>query len=352
MQSSLQTSNYNHTITGLRGFLAISVVLYHVYTGSVDDHILSKDYLPAIGPTLGPLAVNLFFVISGYLITLSLIRHKKIRNFVIDRVLRIYPVFFIIHLLIFIAGPMIHYSWFDNITVQEYILNFFSNLFLLPGVFDLPIAQIVAWSLSFEAAFYIVISMYYFIFTKRGKWTILVPLPLTISLYLVYEHPAFWFFVAGILLSISNVSSRIPVLTKFDGLVFLVLAYICYDPSFIYWSLLFSFFFFNTLVKQVGVVSNILSATLFQYLGKISYSLYLWHTFVMFPIKRIVLKLQLPNEWLALAVFGIVSIILSVIISNYSYKLVEYKFTSWVKRKLKKPVVPSSLQTNNIEQFS
>ncbi|UUZ81270.1 acyltransferase [Paenibacillus sp. P26] len=330
----MERINHIASITGLRGLLALSVVLYHVYTGSVDGNILKQDYLPKFTSTFGPMAVNLFFVISGYLITKSLIKHQYIKRFALDRVIRIYPVFLTVHLLIFAIGPIVKYSWFANISLISYAYYFFVNLFFLPGLLDLPISQIVAWSLSYEAAFYIMICFYYFIYRKKGIWYLLLPVILIISCYLVYKHPIFLFFIVGILLSWNQLISHIPSLTKIGGLVFLLLSYILYYPGFIYGSLVAAFFFFHSIIKEYGMVSALLSTRIFGYLGKISYSLYLWHTFVMYPVKRLLLKLQLPGEWLGMIIFGLVSIVISLLISHYSYKILEVKLANRLKRLL------------------
>jgi len=325
----------NDTITGLRGLLASSVVLYHVYTGAVDDGILKADYIPRIGEMVGPLAVCLFFVISGYLIPQSLVRHGSIRKFAIDRALRIYPVFLIIHLLIFAIGPVIGYKWFQGITAPEYILHFVSNLLFLPGVFDLPIAQIVAWSLSYEAAFYLIMGAGYYILKGKGWRYALLPIPLAASAWLIWKDPAFLFFVAGILLGIGKLPARLPQFTRLDGLAALVFACLLYDPDFIYGSLICAFVFFHTVARQYGYLSAFLRTRPFIWLGNISYSLYLWHTFVMFPVKRIVIALDLPNEWIGLAAFGIVSVAGSLLVSHFSYHWIEVKFTRLVRQRIR-----------------
>lgn len=331
-------SERNDTITGLRGLLASSVVLYHVYTGAMDDGILKADYIPRISEMVGPMAVYLFFVISGFLIPQSLMRHGSIRRFAIDRVLRIYPVFLVIHLLVFAAGPMIGYKWFQGISAPEYILHFVSNLLLLPGIFDLPIAQIVAWSLSYEAAFYLIMGTGYYILSRKGWRYALLPVPLAAAAWLIWKDPAFLFFVAGILLGIGKSPARLPQLTRLDGLAALVFTCILFDPDFIYGSLICAFVFFHTVARQYGYLSALLRTRPFIWLGNISYSLYLWHTFVMFPVKRIVVALDLPAEWIGVAAFGVVSIAGSLLVSHYSYQWIEMKFTRFVRRRIRSTV--------------
>lgn len=139
----------NKTIHGLRGFSAFIVVIAHVYGMSV-----LAGFFPDYGPTfIGSLGVCIFFMISGYLITQSLVKHKHVPTFLKNRIIRIYPVFLALHLVIFSAGPIINYEWLGSVTPTEYILHFLSNLFLLPGIFELPLAQGNAWSLSYSFCF-------------------------------------------------------------------------------------------------------------------------------------------------------------------------------------------------------
>jgi len=331
-----QPEQRNDTITGLRGLLASSVVLYHVYTGSVDDGILKADYFPQFRQTAGLLAVYLFFVISGYLIPRSLMSHGSVRRFAVDRVLRIYPVFLVIHLLIFAIGPVIGYGWFRNISVSDYILHFFSNLFFLPGVFDLPVAQIVAWSLSYEAAFYLLAGLVFYLWNRGGWKRSLLPVPLAASAWLIWKDPAFLFFVAGILLgTVRRLETLPPSFTRLDGLIALALACILFDPEFIYGSLIFALFFFHTVVRQYGLLSSLLRTKPFMYLGTVSYSLYLWHTVVMFPVKRAVVALVLPAEWMGVAAFGIVSSAGALLVSHFSYHWIEVKLTRSIRGKIR-----------------
>lgn len=184
-----KNSEKNLAINGLRGLLALAVVLYHGYTGMTTSHYLKEIPFAQI-EYVGPFAVNIFFIISGYLILQSLIRSGNVRRFILHRVLRIYPVFLVIHLFIFTVGPIIHYEWLADLTLTEYILHFVSNLFMLPGIFDLPAAQIVAWSLSFEFAYYIVISVFYFgarATSKLMKFLCLTPA----TVYYVYISSKF-----------------------------------------------------------------------------------------------------------------------------------------------------------------
>lgn len=201
----------NYTLVGLRGLLALSVVIYHIYvSGVIEGYIVEAPRGSILNfiNYAGPISVNLFFVISGYLITQSLLSKSTVREFAINRLLRIYPVFLSIHLIIFTVGPFIGYKWMDGIGIGAYLIHFFSNALLLPGMFQLPIAQIVAWSLSYEIFFYLISGLIWFIYKspkihKFGKYIFYV-LMLILCIVIMYYRRDTLFFVVGVVLYFSQ----------------------------------------------------------------------------------------------------------------------------------------------------
>jgi peptidoglycan/LPS O-acetylase OafA/YrhL len=85
----------NQSIQGLRGAAALSVMLVHVHFMAANaglTHLVEAPWIDDIGPY----AVMLFFCISRYA-----------RN----RFARIYPLFLILHLIVFSVGPAMNYEW-------------------------------------------------------------------------------------------------------------------------------------------------------------------------------------------------------------------------------------------------
>jgi peptidoglycan/LPS O-acetylase OafA/YrhL len=107
-------------------FLAAIIVLYsHVYSFAK-----SHDPLYALTNSIGfgELGVAVFFVISGYLITMSWQRNNNILVFLINRTLRIFPALLVVvAFAIFIVGPL-----FSELSIKEYFVN---KLFHISQIF-------------------------------------------------------------------------------------------------------------------------------------------------------------------------------------------------------------------------
>jgi len=144
-----------YSIQVLRGVAAISVVLYHMlviekkYAGG--DH-----FLPGLF-RLGQSGVDLFFVISGFImVTVTSREGKENRplDFLIHRFSRIYPnywFYFFVTFAVWLLQPsLVNAS-------QGGQFNFFRSFFLIPSV-TLPLV-LIAWSLIYEVYFYLIFSL-------------------------------------------------------------------------------------------------------------------------------------------------------------------------------------------------
>lgn len=317
----------NLSIHGLRGLSAFLVVLAHAYGMAVTGGFF-KDRGHV---SIGDLGVNLFFMISGYLIIKSLYKNPNVIAFLKNRLIRIYPVFLTLHIVLFIFGPIIHYEWLGEVEVIEYIGNFLSNMFFLPGIFDLPLAQKNAWSLSYEICFYLVAGMFFTIHLKLQpgilKTLSLIVLSLG-CLVMFYYYPRTVFFLVGVLTYfMKNKYPEIKVHRSISMVILIVLVPI--SGLNFYLSFVFATVLFITIAYENGWASKLLRMKVFQYLGTISYSLYLIHPFAFFPLKFIFSKLLTSNnEYVLLTAFSVIGIIIALIGSHFSYKYIEDWFTN------------------------
>ncbi|GHE89441.1 acyltransferase family protein [Thalassotalea profundi] len=150
----------------IRIIAAVLVLVSHCYPlfyGSSDYEPLKR----LVGISIGSVAVDLFFISSGFLIANSFFYQKNLINFIKARILRIYPGLIVsLIITVFFLGLV-----FTKLTTTAYLTDFqtykflFKNMFLflgeeatLPGVFEgLPWANTVngsLWTLPFEVRAY------------------------------------------------------------------------------------------------------------------------------------------------------------------------------------------------------
>ena len=333
----------NLTLEGLRGFSASVVICYHLHNMAENGGFFHPHHTPWVNSFIksaGPFGVLLFFMISGYLIVQSLVKYSSIPLFLKHRVWRIYPVFGLLHVVIFTFGPWYNYAWMGALrhSPVQYVLHFLSNFFVLPGIFPLPLAQKNAWSLSYEWAFYLISCLFFFAATGRA------PKPmrglslaggLTAAVLVLITHPMAAYFLVGVGLFLwGRAGSRLERVPAAVGLCCLALAFGAWAQGWLLLSLAASVPFFATVVAQTGWFSRLLRTRPLLYLGSISYSLYLIHPFVLDPMRALAAHLaaHLHSDGLAMAVFVVLGAGGSVLAAALLYRGVEVEFTNRVLR--------------------
>lgn len=315
-------------VQGLRGVAAISVLIVHLY-----DMPLLAGFMPLLAPWLhstinmGGHGVELFFMISGFLIPASLVRHRSVAKFFYDRCLRILPVFIILHLAVFAVGPIIGYKFFRGIDFSTYVELFFVNLLFLPEVLGLPFSQQNSWTLTYEWAFYILFAATYVTVAWKRSWVMVLPL-VALAMAAIYVRPITAYFLIGLLFS--AVSFRVPLAGR-PGLLVAVVCVAAMYVSIEFFNplvgLLPGFLFFGMVLSPDSGIAKALSSPVPQYLGKISYSLYLVHPFALFPLQMIGVRLaeRGTNLWLLSAAFAAIGLILSLVAGAVSFELIEVR---------------------------
>lgn len=339
----------NRSIQGLRGLAAAMVLVFHIQMmgakGEFWDELPLGNWLHEIGP----IAVRLFFFISGYLIVGSLWKSGDIRRFAMNRVLRIYPVFLVLHLVMFTLGPVVNYEWVGGSSGDTmgrlmgdplaWTFHFLSNLFFLPGLFPLPIAQQNAWSLSYEALFYLMAAFMFIAWSRydqihgRVQWWFGWTLMLSFCLY----DADGWFFLIGVAVWWLQKEGRLklPKLGPLD-LFSLVGGFVLFHAGQKALSAIILSLFFIMVVLEQGWSRPLLQSRVMNFLGTISYSMYLVHPFALEALRRALHhgtphgKLVQGAPWL----FWIVGPAFAVLCAWLSYVLIEKRFTRWLSSKL------------------
>lgn len=345
--STIKT-NFNPTIHGLRGLAATFVLIYHIYRSAItagDGHIhlgyyflpqdLLHHYLAFVLQTLN-CGIQIFFMISGYLITTTLLHLQNIKQFAINRCLRIYPAFLATQVVMLTVGSILGWTWMVNLSVTDYLYYIVINVLFLPGVFNFNIILPAAWTLSFEALFYTVAACV-FLLSQRIRAHFIFILVVVIATWAFYYLPTATFFIPGIICYFllkkwpENIKIfNIPFLPLLSFIVLIVgLSMPNIETNKFRFLLinivgLISFYY---LVSGYGVIAYVLRTRAFQFLGTISYSLYLWQVPIMFPIKRILLKIiPIGHSYLMFYSFAVCSIVVALLFSYLSYKVLEEKY--------------------------
>ena len=148
---------------GLRGLAIFLVFLVH-YSTLIQPWISGRTSMVMLTEamrSMGNVGVDLFFVLSGYLIYGSLItKPVAFGHFMARRVRRIYPGFIVVFVM-YVALSMVFSSESkipsDPLSGGIYLLQ---NFFLLPGIFPINPMITVAWSLSYEMFYYLAVPLF------------------------------------------------------------------------------------------------------------------------------------------------------------------------------------------------
>ena len=159
----------DNNVLALRYAAAASVILFHCY--ALTDRWLDEPLYAAFAPlNLGTLGVEVFFVLSGFLVTQSWLAHPSVRAFAMARVLRIYPALVAATLFtIVVAGASSALGWAEYLsspTTWRYLLRTASGYDVvdrLPGVFPANpfphAANGSLWTLPVELRLYVALGL-------------------------------------------------------------------------------------------------------------------------------------------------------------------------------------------------
>jgi exopolysaccharide production protein ExoZ len=195
---------------GLRGFAVFLVFLVHCCALLDPRAYALATVRPWVAATqiIGNAGVDLFFVLSGFLIYGSLIdREQPFLGFMRRRVERLYPTFSVVFLVYLVLSYTVPSESKLPTSPGELSLYLLANYLLLPGIFPIKPMITVAWSLSFEMFFYLLVPL---LVTGLGmrRWTSAQRVRALVALSVLAFVPLAWFegplrlvvFVPGMLL--------------------------------------------------------------------------------------------------------------------------------------------------------
>ncbi|AHF01857.1 acyltransferase [Thiomicrospira aerophila AL3] len=333
---------YREDINGLRAWAVIAVLLFHFQ-------------LPGLGA--GFFGVDIFFVISGFLMTAIIVKGLERDNFSIwkfymARARRILPALMVVIAVLLALGwfflPTPDYQALGS--QSAYSLSFLSNIHFWrsTGYFDAAAHEkwlLHTWSLAVEAQFYLLFPIFLIILWKIKPqlktlfWGLGLVFIASLALSIVASSwkPAAAFYLlptrgwelaaGGLAFLIGREVLGLQRVAKplfWSGFALWVLAFALLDSSYAWpsgWALL------PVLGTVLIILANQSQAKLTvnpiaQWLGDRSYSLYLWH----WPLVVALYFAGLQNDWLWVS--G--AIALSLILAHLSYHLVEVPTRSYL----------------------
>ena len=164
-----QAAGRDNNVLAIRYAAAASVILFHCY--ALTDRWNDEPLYAALAPlNLGVLGVEVFFVLSGFLVTQSWLAHPEARAYAMARVLRIYPALVAATVFtIAVAGASSTLGWAEYLTsptTWRYFVRTASGIDVvdrLPGVFpDNPFPRAAngsLWTLPVELRLYVALGL-------------------------------------------------------------------------------------------------------------------------------------------------------------------------------------------------
>ncbi len=367
-------------LDGLRGLAALMVVAHHSAFTYWHFNTFDKAYVRATG--LLWVGVDLFFVLSGFLITNILLDTRESRNyfqtFYGRRAVRIFPLYYTFLAVLYFVIPALGFHLSDGIVKSEiwqwtYTANIYDSF--NPGP-DLNISQF--WTLGIEEQFYLLWPLIV-LFTKerhlkRGIIYVLLSIPLFralclaagLSIHFIYSFTLCHmdglllgaiislYYRAGWIQKISSHSYR-SILAFFDwsiaGLIFTFIVIYCFflgNHQFVFnivtWpipaqcagitiiSLPLAYAVMRAISPGSNMLQKVMNLKYLRMIGKYSYALYVLHSPIClwagwhFPVPAFLE--MLPTEWSFLRSLYIITIqfTLSIVAAVISWNILEKHF--------------------------
>ncbi|UYW01573.1 acyltransferase [Flavobacterium agricola] len=326
---------FRNDIQGLRALAFLSVFIFH----------LNLNWLPG-----GFLGVDLFFVLSGYLmtsITISDIDKDRFTfvNFYRKRMKRILPAYYIMLLVVCFFGitSLLYIDLNAFFRSLKYSMLFVSNLIFSEGnsYFGAKLSEnpfLHTWSLSLEMQFYFILPLIIYFFKRQLKiiFVILILLFTLYSSYNIYilDNKSLMYFSLGARIPEFLIGSLYAILftKKLDLgtyknnlfailslLIFLICIFLMNEDSNFPGVLVLipCIAISNLLVLKENIISKFLSNKVLVVVGTYSYSLYLWH----WPIMAFIRYKNNSYDLSGLEIF--LTVFLTLTLSWLSYKFIE-----------------------------
>ena len=286
-------------LDGLRGIAILLVIFFHAYC-RWPEHISFVEKTKDIFIfEYGYLGVQLFFMISGFVIFMSLDRCKNIQQFIFKRWIRLFPAMLIATIFIYFTAPYFYErpaGMPNSIDVIPGLL--FVSSSLISKILNIDIRSLEGsfWSLYVEVIFYFIAAFTYFkigkdklvylifaiffiAFNLNAFYSIIGVNTFLISSLIHLGFIYYGWFIIGMIVYIKTQNNCLTLPQKAIFLFSIMTIFAEHDWGVIFASFLILGIFLLPFISVV--VAKALSYRLFLFMGFVSYPLYLMHENIM-----------------------------------------------------------------------
>jgi peptidoglycan/LPS O-acetylase OafA/YrhL len=346
-------------LDALRGFLAIVVVIFHIPGMCETVGLPHFSNFPIF--QRGSDAVLVFFCLSGFLIIGLLFDEKRkvgvvnIKKFYLRRILRLYPVYYFVlffgliyyhYLLPYFNVPFeINYSLLDGIAWNiGFLPNVFKSLYEPGAILE------ILWSIGIEEQFYLLVAPLLALtpLNKFFRYLLLF----TLIYFVIFNMPIFSVFKSFYMVFFyMSAGGALSILMKkgfkvyFSSLYLRIIIYLLFILYFFTDYFMFSnqiiadcfkLILFNLFIINVSNDRFItIQSKFINYIGKISYGIYMYHmivvNLVLFIFSKLIDKISM-SDWSIILLINIACLIGTFIMSHLSFKYYETYFINLKKK--------------------
>lgn len=356
---------YFPNLNGLRFIAALWVIIHHIEQIKLIFKVDNYWHLPFVD-LIGKLGVVLFFVLSGFLITYLLLQERRatgtisIRHFYLRRILRIWPLYYLIVFLGLFILPLIPFfdiPLYSDLLHRNFLIKAVLFIVILPNLVATPVPHInQTWSIGVEEQFY---AFWPLLLKKVGHplraalGTITVYLLIKFSLILLPQIginnqaisfiAKFWNSFNVDCMAIGGVIAwalfyrRENILRVLFNRWVQVATYLI-TAAMIFWGVeipylhqetyacLFAIIILNLAANNQTIIR--LEHPVLHYLGKISFGIYMYHMIAILIAFKVLQPIFPGNNLLLYSA----SILLTILMASASYEWFEHRF---IKAKVK-----------------